>query len=95
LTRRLLIALPFAFAGVFNLLSLVAYRLHWNPQDIAGYGFLFVAPWGWLVDVLFVNIHNRWLATLHGYTVMLWVPALLYSSAFGYCLGASKSLRFG
>jgi hypothetical protein len=80
LTRRLVIASPFAVACVLNLLSLVTYRFHTNSQHIAGYGFLFAAPWGWLIDGLFVSIHKRWLAALCGYTVMLWVPAVLYSA---------------
>lgn len=79
LKRRLVIASPFAVASVLNLVSLVTHRLHWNPQHIAGYGFLFAAPWGWLIDGLFVSVHNRWLTALYGYTVMLWVPAVLYA----------------
>ena len=80
LPRRLVIASPFAAACVLNLVSLITYRFHWNPQHIAGYGFLFAAPWGWLIDSAFVSIHNRWLAALYGYAVMLWVPAVLYSA---------------
>ena len=70
-TRRLVIASPFVVAGVLNVLSLAAYRLRWNPERIASYGFLFAAPWSWLLGGLFIRIHNRWLAALFGYAVIL------------------------
>jgi hypothetical protein len=91
LTRRLVITSPFAVACVLNLLSLVTY-LHWNPQYIAGYGFLLAVPWGWLIDGLFVSIHNRWLAALYGYTIMLWVPAVLYSACLWLLLSGIQVL---
>jgi hypothetical protein len=92
LTRRLVIASPFAVACVLNLLSLVTYLLHSNPQHIAGYGFLFAVPWVWLIDGLFVSIHNRWLAALYGYTIMLWVPAVLYSACLWLLLSGIQVL---
>src|SRR6267142_3625595 len=54
LTRRLVIASPFAVAFVLNLLSLATYRLRWNPEHVARYGFLFAIPWAWSLDGLFV-----------------------------------------
>jgi hypothetical protein len=48
--RRFLITLPFAIAAVLNVLLIAADRLHLNRQHVAGYGFLFATPWGWLLD---------------------------------------------
>jgi len=59
-TPRLTIAIPFAIAFVLNLLSLVTYRFHWNPEHVAMYGFLFAAPWVWLIDDFPVPIRNHW-----------------------------------
>jgi hypothetical protein len=87
LTRRLVVASPFAVAFVLNLLSLATYRLHWNPEHVARYGFLFAIPWAWILDGLFVSIHSRWLSALYGYAVLLWVPALLYSTCLWLLLG--------
>jgi hypothetical protein len=79
-TRRLLVAFPFAIACVLNVLMIAADRLHLHREHIAGYGFLFASPWGWVLDFgWFPNIHNRWLRVLSGYAVILWVPAALYS----------------
>src|ERR1700682_1767796 len=86
-TRRLVIA------DVLNVVSLATYRLRWNPEHIASYSFLFAAPWGWLLGGLFVGIHNRWLAALFGYAVILWIPALLYSACLLLFVGGIPKLR--
>jgi hypothetical protein len=78
--RRLLVALPVAIAAVLNLLLVTADRFHLHREHIAGYGFLFATPWAWLLDRdWFGNVHNRFLQTLVGYAVILWIPAVLYS----------------
>ncbi len=48
--RRALLTLPFAVAGVLNVLLCVARPLHWRSEHIAGYGFLFLMPWARLLD---------------------------------------------
>jgi hypothetical protein len=79
-TKRLLILSPFAVATVLTVLINVNDRLHLRSEHIAGYGFLFATPWAWLLDRgWFGNVQNRWLETLVGYAVILWIPALLYS----------------
>ncbi len=90
-TRRLLVASPFAIAFVLNVLMLAADRLYWRRERIAGYGFLFARPWGWVLDRnWFGNVHNRWLAALIGYAVILWIPALLYSGCLWLLLVGLK-----
>src|SRR5882762_6976482 len=60
--RRFLVASPFVIAGVLNILSISASRFHLQSEHLAGYGFLFAAPWGWLVDRgWFENVHSRFL----------------------------------
>jgi hypothetical protein len=76
-----------------NLLSLATYRLHWNPEHVARYGFLFAIPWAWILDGLFVSIHSRWLSALYGYAVLLWVPALLYSGCLWLLVVGIPKLR--
>jgi len=79
-TKRLLLALPFGIAAVLNVLSLFVDRLHLHRQRVAEYVFLFATPWAWLLDHgWFGVVHNRWLSELLGYTLLLWIPAALYS----------------
>src|SRR2546422_9569086 len=81
-TRRLLITLPFAIVAVLNVLMIAADRLQLRREHLAGYGFLFATPWAWLLDhpSRFGNVHNRSLATLIGYSLILCIPAALYSA---------------
>jgi hypothetical protein len=72
-TRRLLLLLPFVVAAVLTVLVSFADRLHLNLDHIAGYGFLFATPWAWLLD-------RPWSRGFHDLIIILWVPALLYSS---------------
>jgi hypothetical protein len=72
-TRRLLLLLPFAVAAVLTVLVSLADRLHLNLDHIARYGFLFAMPWAWLLD-------RGWFRGFHTLIVILWIPALLYSS---------------
>jgi len=79
-TKRLLLALSFAIAAVLNALMLAVDRLHLQREHIAGYGFLYGAPWAWILDHgWFPNPHNRSLQALIGYVVILWIPAALYA----------------
>jgi hypothetical protein len=89
--RRSAIAVPFVMAFVLNLLSLVAYRFQWHQQRVAGYGFLFAVPWGWLIDALFVSIRSRWLSAVYGYTLILWLPATLYPVCLWLMLGGIQA----
>src|SRR5438874_13692070 len=78
--KRSLIALPFAIAGVLNVLAIAADRLHLHREHVAGFVFLFATPWAWLLDRGWFPItHNRLLMALIGYGLLLWIPAALYS----------------
>jgi len=79
-TKRLLVALPFAIAAVLTVLITASDRFHLVREHIAGYGFLFSAPWARLLDHdWFGHIHNRRLEAAIVYTTILWIPAFLYS----------------
>ena len=81
LARRMLLAVPFATATVLTVLISFSDRLHLRSERIAGYGFAFGTPWGWLLDHdWFGHIHSRWVESLITYAVLLWIPALLYSA---------------
>jgi len=74
------IAMPFAAAGLLTVLISCADRLHLRLERVAGLGFLFASPWGWLLDWgSFPETHNHWIRMLAPYIGLLWVPALLYS----------------
>jgi hypothetical protein len=78
--KRIFLTIPFAVASVLTILVALSDRLHLRLQRIAGYGFLFATPWGWLLDRLWTpTFHNRWMERMMGYVVILWIPALLYS----------------
>jgi hypothetical protein len=83
LTKRLLIAVPFALAALLNALMLGVEHLHLRLDYIARYGFVFSAPWVWLVNAADIanrlNFQNRWLGGFITYVALLWIPALLYS----------------
>ncbi len=90
-----LLSLPFLVAAGLTALMSLADRLHLRRQHIAGFMFLFGAPWGWLLDQgWFGNFHNRWIEKLISYVVILWIPALLYSACLRVlllCLGYRKA----
>ena len=78
--RRLLLAFPFAIAGILTTLMSIGERLQLHRERVAGFGFLFAAPWAWLIERLWVgNFQSPVLKTLVGYAVIFWIPALLYS----------------
>lgn len=90
--KRLLLASPFAVAAALTVLMNVADRLHLRSEHIAGFAFLFGAPWAWLLDHGWVgNLHSRWAESLTAYAVILWIPALLYSACLWLIL---RSLEF-
>lgn len=49
-SKRAILALPFAVAASLTFLVSSADRLHLRIEHVAGYGFLFGAPWAWLLD---------------------------------------------
>ncbi|MGB9119333.1 MAG: hypothetical protein WCE73_01830, partial [Candidatus Angelobacter sp.] len=64
-----------------TVLMVVADRLPLRSEHIAGFAFLFGAPWAWLLDHDWVgNLHSRWAESLIAYAVILWVLAFLYSA---------------
>ena len=93
-TRRILLGLPVAMASVLTLLISVSDRFHLNRQHIAGYCFLFGTPWAWLLDRnWFPNVQSHWLNSLIGFAVMLWIPALLYTTSLWIVFRALQALR--
>jgi len=78
---RLLVAIPFAIAALFNALWSGSFPIHLNY--IARYGFLYSWPWNWLPNVGDIinrsNVHNQLLESLGWYAALFWIPAFLYS----------------
>jgi hypothetical protein len=78
---RLLVAIPFAIAALFNALWSGSSPIHLNY--IARYGFLYSWPWNWLPNVgdlmNRLNLHNQSLESLGWYIALFWIPAVLYS----------------
>jgi hypothetical protein len=89
---RLLIAMPFVVAGVLNFFSVTASRFRLHSEHLSGYGFLFAAPWAWLVDRgWFENVHSRPLEVFLGYVLILWIPAALYSGCLWLLINGIKA----
>lgn len=82
--KRILLMLPLATAAGLTVSITLSDRLQVRSERIAGYGFLFGSPWAWLLDRVgsrwFAHVHNLWLQSFITYAVVLWIPALLYSS---------------
>ena len=94
--KQLLLAAPFIVALLLNALMVRADYLHLYREHIAGYGFLFATPWGWVVDHIgsgFLHIHNRWMRDSVGYLVFLWLPAVLYSASLWLLLTGLQVVR--
>lgn len=90
--KRILLVLPFGTAGVLTVLSL-ARPLH-ERHKLEVCGFLFGAPWAWLLDRgWFGAISSKRLGMVVGYLILLWVPALLYSCCLWLCFRALHILR--
>ena len=66
--KRLLFASPVVVAAVLNALITVADRLHLRREHIAGFAFLFGAPWDWLLDhaCLWLLLRGLGFKTAHG-----------------------------
>lgn len=78
---RTLLTIPFGIAALLNILSVASDPLQLRSEHIAGYAFLFSAPWAWLLDQIWIpDRHHHWLQMIFGYTIILWIPALLYST---------------
>src|SRR4029077_11604778 len=89
--RRLVLGFPFAVAAASNVLVNIARPLHWRSEHVAGYCFLFATPWAWLLDRgWFGPFENRWLDTLMGYLILIWIPALLYSGCLWLLLRVNR-----
>jgi hypothetical protein len=90
LPKRLLMALPFAIATLLTVLLVLARPLHWHTEHVAVYCFVFAAPWVWLIERgWFGDVHSRWAQAVVGYTLLLWIPALLYSACLWLLLRLS------
>ena len=79
--RRILLIIPFGVAATLNILVALTRPMHWRSEHLAGYCFLFMTPWAWLLDRGWIpatqsKILNSILAALF----ILWIPALLYSA---------------
>src|SRR5215813_6581452 len=80
-TTRLVLLSPFVAAAVLTVLVILCDRLHLRREHVAGYVFLFGAPWDWLLPDHdpFGQVQSRWLENLIVYAFLLWIPAVLYS----------------
>jgi hypothetical protein len=92
--RRLLLALPFAYAALFTALALASRDLHLDNRYIEKHVFLFAAPWDWLIDSGLFTFHtqSRWARHFFTFFALLWFPAFLYAGClwlffrgFGAC----------
>jgi len=69
-------------------------HLHLRLQHVAGYGFMFGAPWAWLIDRGWVPMfHSHWLRAIEGYMFVLWIPAALYSISLWVLFLVIEKLR--
>ncbi len=84
LWKRVLLLLPFAVAARLTILVSLADTLHLRGQRIAGYGFAFGAPWGWMFERL-PTLQSRFWQSIELYAVVLWFPAVMYCALF-WCL---------
>jgi len=78
--KRSVAASPFVLAAFLTVLNLGVDRFHLHREHVAGYAFLFGAPWAWLLDRGWTFTHPRWLCEIWAFFVVLWIPALLYSA---------------
>jgi hypothetical protein len=78
--RRIVVLVPFAFAATLNTLAALARPMHWRSEHLAGYCFLFMTPWAWLLDRGWVGTtQSKVLNSIFAALLILWIPALLYS----------------
>jgi hypothetical protein len=90
---RLVLSLPFAVAATLNVLDVIARPLHWRGEHIDGYCFLFGTPWAWLLDNGWIgSVSSKWLEDVIAYSIILWIPALLYSDCLWLVIWASKAV---
>jgi len=67
--RRMFIAFPFIIAATLTVLMNTVSRGH--AQRVTGYGFLFGAPWAWLLDRGWLeNVHSRRAEALIAYALI-------------------------
>jgi hypothetical protein len=92
--KRIGLAAPFAIAALLTGLGMTADRLHLYREHIAGYCFLFATPWAWLLDRgwFVFGSHSLWVNTAVEYSVLLWIPAALYSGCLWLFLRACRFL---
>jgi hypothetical protein len=73
------------------------FRFHLHREHVAGYSFLFTAPWAWLIDHLWLeNNLDRVLGPMAGYVVTLWIPAALYAGCLWllfFCVRVASANR--
>ena len=92
--KRVLLGLPFVVAALLTLAGAMVDRFHLSREHVAGYLFLFAAPWAWLVDNGWLGtVQNRWIDSAITYALLLWIPALLYSICLWLLIGGVTFLR--
>jgi hypothetical protein len=90
---RLVLTFPFAVAATLNVLDIIARPLRWRSEHIDGYCFLFGTPWAWLLDNGWIgSASSKWLEGVIAYSIILWIPAFLYSACFWLVIRASKAV---
>ena len=96
-TKRVLISFPFVVAVVLALLVAVADRGH--SQRMLGYVFLFGAPWGGLLDFIWICFSRveipeaRWLQDCLAFVYFLLIPAAMYALCFWVLFAARDSWK--
>lgn len=96
--KRFFVALPMAIAAVLTVLTILADRLHFHLEKVAGLGFVFFYPWAWLLDHdWFGHNHSRSVQVILAYALILWIPAMLYSGCivllFRFLIPAFRGFR--
>jgi hypothetical protein len=61
-----------------TLLGSLGRSLGLNQKHIDGYAFLFLTPWGWLIDRIWFTTSLHWVNQVVSYVLALWIPAFLY-----------------
>ena len=80
--RRILLMMPFGMAATLNTVVAIARPMHWRTEHVAGYCFLFMTPWAWLLDRGWIpGIQSKILNSILAALFILWIPALLYSAS--------------
>ena len=77
--KILSIMLPGIIAAALNVTIVAAPHYNLYREHYIGLGFLFAAPWIWLLENVGFQISRVSRSSTVAYTIFLWLPAVLYS----------------